>query len=407
MEFLRAPDEKQFRLVAVVFGAGFFLSVVFHYLMAGYFHQGYPESTFLYRPDDQFGDFTNMFLIVKDGNPYHSSHWFSSNYFPLANLFFMGFASVGDLHIALILFLGLFLGVYALVVLNLAAQWKSLSIFGVVTIAISNYPVLFALDRANLELYLFLLILGFLYFHFVDKRPILAAVLLALATSMKLYPGVFFLLLLRDPKAKPIFVFLLTCTVATLGSLLMFQGGFFENLRWMADALAAFTVSSNGPQALQHNSSLAGLLALGYYVAGKLFWQMPLDRPDSFAVTSEFSNVYTVLVVLAFLVLAYGVISRKLTAVDSILGLTIAMVLFPVVSYDYKLIYFLIPLTLSLTQNQNRVPLVLLTLLMVPKDYLVIKADITIAVVLNSMIQLVLLGMVYWRLFKPTAERLR
>lgn len=358
---------------------GVLVAFCFHYAMSSIFEKGYPWSTFLFIPNDRFNDFNNMYKIVSGWSPYHSDYWFQSVYFPFANVFFGLFSFISKIKLALTVFFGIFLLAYGFITIGLAKVWGKEFILPAVVLGFINYPILFALDRANVEIYLFLFLLGFLYFHYVNRKPLVAIVFLAMATSMKLYPGIFILLYLREKQFREIAVFLGICMILTIGSLALFEGGIVNNIVWMLDSLKAFSQTYIGPQLIQHSISLWSVVLLA--VGGiRLILGF---REDPFAVFPGLEWAYLAFVLIVFIWSAWLIVRQRGEVFDSVSILFLAMMLFPTVSYDYKLLYALIPMAMSLFYSRRRTEIALWGLILLPKAYWPMISDITISVAIN------------------------
>ena len=99
-------------MLAFIVMLGFVLSVFKHYILGAYAHLSYPYNTFLFTPDDRFNDFFNMLRACKDNNPYLTSYWLKSVYFPAANTFFYVFGLIRNELLSLGVYIGVFLIAY-------------------------------------------------------------------------------------------------------------------------------------------------------------------------------------------------------------------------------------------------------------------------------------------------------
>ncbi len=69
---------------------------------------------------------------------------------------------------------------------------------------IFNWPVIYAIERGNILLFVYVLMLGFVFFHDSEDKVIseISCICLALAASIKMYPAVFGILLIFAKKYK-------------------------------------------------------------------------------------------------------------------------------------------------------------------------------------------------------------
>ena len=381
-------------ILAFIAMFGFVLSVFKHYILGAYVHLSYPYNTFLFTPDDRFNDFFNMLRACKDNNPYMTSYWLKSVYFPVANTFFYVFGLIRNEWLSLGTYTCVFLAVYLSYIKKNLFPINSLdSIRNFLIIGFLTYPVLFSLDRANLDMYIFLLILGFVVF-FQKGRFVLSSLFLSMAIAMKLYPGVFIFLFLKKKKYKEIAYTIAATLCISVISLMSYQGGFVENLQEMLSALQGFNQRYSHSAGLQHNVSYYGVLKIitvGYYYTV----QGIHDAATASMLANGVLNVpYMFLVMLLFAFVVFYVLKYEQTFWKNVYLLSATMILFPHVSFDYKLIHLLIPIILFLRDQKvtsfSNVYLVLFGIMLIPNNYLYIRGDISIAVIVYPIIMTVL-----------------
>ena len=208
-------DDKQ-SLMAIIIVAGFFVAALFCYYAlckggpAVDGMSGYPYSTFLFRPDDQFMDFYNLHGV--HFNPYLRLEvlriCFPFLYLVSSVIFLAG----GTWGFAL--FNAIFLATL------LCFSWNCLkggSNFNtcrdVIIFTLFSYPVLFCLDRGNIETWQFVLLVGLLYL-FGAKRYYAAAAILGAAIAFKPFPIVFLILFLTEKRFLPaVFSIVVACVL--------------------------------------------------------------------------------------------------------------------------------------------------------------------------------------------------
>lgn len=377
-------------MLAFIVMLGFVLSVFKHYILGAYAHLSYPYNTFLFTPDDRFNDFFNMLRACKDNNPYLTSYWLKSVYLPAANTFFYVFGLIRNELLSLGVYTCVFLIAYLSYIKKNLFPINSLdSIRDFLIIGFLTYPVLFSLDRANLDMYIFLLILGFVVF-FQKGRFVLSSLFLSMAIAMKLYPGVFIFLFFKEKKYKEIAITIAAALCISVVSLVSYQGGFSENLQGMLSAFQGFNQSYSGAAGLQHNVSYYGVLKLitvGYYYTV----QGIHDAAAVSILANGFLKIpYMFLVVLIFAFVVFHILKHEQTLWKNVYLLSATMLLLPHVSFDYKLIHLLIPIILFL-RDQQATPfsngyLVLFGIMLIPNNFLYIRGDISIAVIIYPMI---------------------
>jgi hypothetical protein len=235
-----------------------------------------------------------------------------------------------------------------------------------------------------------------LFFHFYISRTnsFLAEAFLAMAISMKLYPGVFLVLYIRDKKYKQIGVTILFCISFSVASLLFFHGTIMQNVWWLLDGLKQFNTRSLGIEGMQHSSTWFCMLKAAGWANGVLHG-FGTGSAYLIAFEKSASFPYTLLVGCIFLLLAFLITKKRVGNHGAILILTCVLTLFPNVSYDYKLMHFIPCIMLFFLENKHRnadkLYAILYGLLLIPKDYLILKGDLSINVPLNVGIMTALL----------------
>jgi hypothetical protein len=372
----------------VLFGTG--ASIVFHYVMAYYLGRGYPYSTFLFLPAAHFSDWTDTFR--------YAQHFLSGQqapfvYFPFAFVL-VAAATVAPAWVGLALLCLAYLAALARLlwreVLNVLPGTHLKLQYGFVLIVMA-YPVLFTLDRGNLEMLEFLTVGGM--FYFVYRRPSSwgAGLCLAAAIAMKLYPATLVVLLLAERRFKAALVAAVGAvvfTVAATGALAALSGqnvaqvwhlayaekGVYQNT--MVDAAAG----------IQHSHTLWGLLRMPALLAGLN------GRPWQ-------PTAYALVAVATFGLLAVHVIFREQESWRKAALMVIAAILLPYVSADYTTPLIFFPLVMFLNSARvSRYDIIYTCLfgaLLVPMDYRYFaelsSGDISISVVAYAVVLLALL----------------
>jgi hypothetical protein len=157
---------------------GFACAAGYHYVQGTYLGQPYPQNTFLFDPAEHGGDFAD---VLRDGHTLNPYLEYSSAQFPLLAL--VGFVlsllpKYAD--IAFLVVVTAFFLLFSTASLRLAT--RSSTATHVIVIALLSYPFLFAVDRGNFELLVFILLLAFLHF-FARGRYGWSALYLGLAIA--------------------------------------------------------------------------------------------------------------------------------------------------------------------------------------------------------------------------------
>lgn len=362
---------KRINYIALIISIGFAASSLFHSFQGFILHRGYPYNTFLFRPEARFSDF---FQIIRQSR--------EISYLPFVNILIYLFEFLGA-QTSFFIFAAS--SIILLFLINRRELLYSL-IFTFLT-----YPVLFALDRGNIEILVFFLLYFFLDF-FRRGKNLLSALFLAGAISIKLFPAVFLILFLAERKFREIFYTLGLVLVFNLAALLTFKEGIISRLQVQMENIRNYGhVYQLGDLGLPFGHSLWGLFKesiynlKGYSQSGELIRQS--------------YNVYPFVALLLFLFVTLYIIFIEKEFWKKVLLIVISMNLLPYVSPDYKLLYFFIPLYLFINSRKkdryDMIYIVLFALLLIPKSYLQGKTtDISISVILNPLIMMVLAGLV-------------
>ena len=352
------------RLLVTIVLVGTLVSIVWHYVSRFYVGQGYPRSTFLYPPQYAFSDWGDVYNGAKEflrGAPWQFG------YFPFAGLVAVT-TTILPRTVGFILMIGLFLGVLGLILRRWVFDCEEhalTSARGIVILVGLSYPVLFVLDRGNMEMLVFAFIAGFFYFTYVRECSWMAALCLAAAISFKLYPATLLLLLLAERRYKP-----LVLTVIFAGGLTAISVGLLAvvghhsladvwqmNISGKEYFQQTMTIEGSG---VGHNHSLWGLVGL---------WEM-LRRE---AVADWQTTLYAVAAAAIFLGLVAHAVFRETERWKLVLLATVPWLLLPYVSFDYTLIGLYFPLVFFLNARRvsrwDVVYVALFGILLVPVDY--------------------------------------
>lgn len=371
---INAPERKGWILALIVI-VGFSLSVFFHYIVGTILGQPYPENTFLFNPHDWLNDFHNIFAAVSAGDPYRKR---ISCYPPFAYVPLIALCGLSSIAAAAI-----FLSGYASMVLIWCyQQLKQFSDYQrlllTFSLSILTYPFIFCFDRANLEILVLAYLIGFVECHrrgHTRGRTIF----LACATATKMYPGVLFLILLKERKYKDILMGGLLTLLFSCASAMLYPGGLFVTLKRFSQNLAYFKANYVHAPILLYNSSYWGILK--YFV-----YRGTSYHPETPSVMIAYTVTCLILTgaVAGYLYLYETTFWKQLTL---LIGL---MILLPHVSYDYKLVLLLVPMFLFVAETQSTLMdnlyAVLFGFLMIPKAYIFSQNGMNPGFILNPLL---------------------
>jgi hypothetical protein len=372
------------RLLVTIVLVGMLASIVWHYVSGFYLGHGYPRSTFLYPPKYAFSDWGDVYSGAQE---FLRGVAWQFGYFPFAGLA-AATTTVLPASVGCILMIILFLGVLTLILRRWVFDCEEHALTRAQGIAILvglSYPVLFVLDRGNMEMLVFVFIAGFFYFTYVREHPWMAALCLAAAIAFKLYPATLLLLLLAERRFKP-----LVLTVIIAGGLTAISVGLLAVVGHssLADMLQAnargiwtfqqtMVIEGNG---VQHGHSLWGLVRL---------WTM-LNQS---AVAGWQTTLYAIAAAAIFLGLVAHAVFRETERWKLVLLATVPWLLLPYVSFDYILIGLYFPLVFFLNARRvsrwDVVYVALFGILLVPVDYYFIPRD-------NSILQYISISVIVY-----------
>ena len=378
------------RLLVTIMLVGTLASIVWHYVSGFYLGQGYPRSTFLFSPGEHFSDWNSIYILAQKfvrGVPWQFGD------FPFGSLTVVT-TTVLRASVGFTLMIVLFLGVLALILRRFVFDCEEHALTraqGIVILIGLSYPVLFVLDRGNMEMLVFAFIAGFFYFTYVRERPWIAALCLAAAIAFKLYPATLLLLLLAERRFKP-----LVLTVIIAGGLTAISVGLLAVVGHfsLADVLQ---MNASGLGNVQQTMVISG----GYVQHGHSLWGLVVGLWKMLrqsAVAGWQTKLYTVAAAAIFLVLSVHAMFRETERWKLVLLATVPGLLLPYVSSDYTLIQLYFPLVFFLNARRvsrwDVVYVALFGILLVPVDYYYIRSDISISVIIYpaALVALVLLA---------------
>ncbi|MDX2470562.1 MAG: glycosyltransferase 87 family protein, partial [SAR324 cluster bacterium] len=356
---LRADIEK-FHLVLISLAivlVGYYFQIQYNLFYADL---RWPYDYFLFKPHLRFGDFN---IIVTQGanlNPYFQGFGVAP-YFPFA--YFTAYL-LNMIHSSLSIYLLFFF--FALGIAGLAKQiQKDQGRFGVVALLLLmaiSYPVLFAFDRGNLEILVFAL-MAYFCLQWRD-RPIVADIFLSLAISMKAFPAVLLLVLLKDFKIKRIIIIVGLSSCITILSAMLFEGGIWKSfLGWQYHYTRFVKEYAVGNSGFYYGHSIWGMV--------KSYVIFTRHGVSNMAEYLHNYNIFSAITLVLIALFAFLKVKKDWQVVFLMVSL-VAML--PPVSSDYRLIQFLIPMSMFFgAKNKEPVRsffyMLLFALLLMPKNY--------------------------------------
>jgi dolichol-phosphate mannosyltransferase len=341
----------------------------------------FPWNTFLFIPEDRFNDFRNIYKPFVSGlNPYSFRTYV---YFPSLTLLMLPFQPLGT--VALETFGLLFVSGFATLAGSLCRQTVGYrhTLTFIASLLIS-YPVLFSLDRANIECLLLLMIL--LAWKTRGTRfDDWGCLLLGWAGAIKLYPLLYLLPDLMNWRFRRLALTAGFAVATTMAGFLLVPGDNAQTLPLLSKNLQDFHTDyvAHGHGVHYNVSLLASVKAAAFFCSDWLHF----DSTRAVAFTEQRWRMIVVVGLAGML--AAGWKLRQAEEWKSILVAVAAMLLLTPVSFDYKLLHLILPMLLFINSprsTQDRTLTILFGLLMIPKAWLFVHNDISIAVILNPML---------------------
>jgi hypothetical protein len=395
-------------LLAIVTG-GIICATVYHGIQACVFGRGYPYSTFLFRPDVRFTDFTDTLEPAKAFDPY--SH--GANYFPLTYVLFHPISCVPWQWSFVVLF-GLSLTTIfiwirrELLPVAPGAPWLA-TLTAAVLLGIS-YPSLLCLERGNIEYLLLALVVAFLAAFHRGKHWQAIAWLIP-AICIKLYPAALLALYLRPRRWRYIAVAGGVSLVLSLASLASFKHSIDEDYALMKNQFGSYRIIYLvGDYAMAGSSSLWGMCKIidrniEISSAARERRRAAIERPQKsqrvLRMLHYFNGTAFVLciAVAAFVALVESDSRRRISL------LLLFMTLSSPGGADYRLLYIIVAIV-SLLAAANRRPrdffvLILMSIVMIPTKYAYLPGiwsdslyqDVSIQILINPLVLLFAFGL--------------
>lgn len=372
--------QQRLSLITKIIFFGLIAAVAYNFIYQGIIqNKPYPQNTFLFLQKDRFNDLFNMAEWCRNMNPYFEPSFLgNSNYLPIANIFFWAF-SLMPKTIALVLFTVIF---SALIYLFSFISIPKTETTGnrhkyAFVITFLSYAYLFCFERANLEPYVVIPIMAFLFFYQKEKHQ-LAILFLAIAAATKIYPVIFILIYVGDKKYKEVALTIIYTVILVVAPLLLQKGGFDRNLGFM---LTGFEVDVNTSSFVGAFEDTGNKMIQG----SSLFSALKiLSIKLSFTIKNMLGK-YFILVALMALALVFYVVFIEKALWRKVTILTCMIIMLPHISFDYKLIHLLFCLYLFINESKTEVNprlnyktmAILLGLLLIPKSYFYFSKIIT------------------------------
>lgn len=224
---------------------------------------------------------------------------------------------------------------------------------------LTAYPLLFLIDRGNVEGIIFIGIVLFFYFEQKNK-DLVAILILVVLINIKIYPIVLATVFLWKKKIKELLLIGVLSILVLIYGLMIMPGGFEKNLVGLVLDLRGFDKK------------------YAYYFWGNSFehtFYMLFKMTNDIIHYIEplfLKKIYFRIAILIFLFSAYYTTFIEKILWKRVMIVIICMTTLPFVSFDYTLIHFYIPLMLffknSSDEKRNNLYVILFSLILLPKN---------------------------------------
>jgi len=416
------PDfrRRKLELTLWIMGVGMAIALAWAAVQGWVLGRGYPFNTFLFNPRFRFTDLANTIVISKFANPYLDP---SAMYPPFAWLCLRALSILpNSIDLVLVFFtsLAVLLVVVAGVLRPVVPQPVPRILCCLLLIG-TAYPVIFCFDRGNIEIVLAALIGAAI--SFLSRARYLPALLcLVPAISLKLYPVLLLVLLVRQRQISLAFYGLLATVAIALLSLPLLSLPVQTTWKLYRQDVAVYTNFDVYENAMLENSASPwNAFKLVLLTAGKVGLLDPVqfDHHDPFL-----RHAYTIYAAGGFLlsaVLAVEVCLVEKEFLRCAAALLLLMSMSAPAGGDYRLLHDGVALVclimLRTRRTHDQLAVILLALIMIPKREVILTfaglsesgfADVSAHVFLDPILALAaLLLLVYDCPFHAGWSRLR
>lgn len=323
---------------------GFLLAVIFHYSAHQFFYLDYPWNSPFVESSDRFNDWYNSVFSASTMDPYYKYGAATSAYFPFSYIL-LRIAVYANKYMSLLIYfcisavlmglgIGLFIQLkFTPVIKKVKIKLKCNSLILLICSICLSYPLIFALDRANLDVWVAGLVMIYVA-TFRSKYYVWGLISLSIAISMKGYPLAFLLLTIADRKYWLSMWTIFVAIGLTVLSLLYFNGGFIHNLTgWMNGLKSYNELYVFGFSSIYYSADPYNGLR---YILSSLLNRL-LNNDERYLLLSIYNIVSFIFAILCviFILCTNVMLWRKVMAV------CLLAILFPNIAIHYKLLLLL------------------------------------------------------------------
>lgn len=338
---MNLEEWNRYRRLFIFISAFLVFNIFYHYFVLGYvFNLSWPYNSFLFDGNDRFNDWFNPVAAVSTGEPYHR-YRAAPSYFPFAYLIMLPATLVSKQASLAYYFFLCFISFSIFLKYFVKYKFQSYKLNNIVMIiflVLFSYPVIFSLDRGNLDFLAAFLVGVFLLKVHYDKPDFTAIICISIATSLKGFPGAFALILLFNRQNREFLYVSLTCIIFFLAGLAVFDGGIFYTLDGFFSGQKVFNkLYTLGPHSMHYASDPFTVLKFINKAAGYLF-NYQASIKNQYLV--DVRNIFYAYMIFSTFCFGYVIVRLYKKDMDFeyiVLILAILSCLFPNVCNDYRL----------------------------------------------------------------------
>lgn len=359
----RRDGGAQIRLIGLMVLLTTPVAFIYHAAMHAMFPGTFSLPTFLFIPNVRFTDFYEPYLDARLYGPPSNTN---TVYSPLVHVFMTALTHIPD-FVALTLVMAVFGASLALLIwhgVTARVGSRRLRWVYVLIFCFLSYPVLFLVDRANLEMLVFALLAAFVWLYYW-RGSRWAFLPLSLAIAAKYYAVVLLVVLVAERRWRQ----LALCVAAAVAA---------EALATVAlsavSGFSVFQVIANTRYTLAHHQQIG---IAGVWFSHNLVGAFALiDRMTGYGLQSivGFQLALHILELGIFVVVVICCVAYDMPAWKRLAALVICMLVLPQESHDYTMIHLFLPLALigrdGLRCPHKRIIAVLFGLALVPMAWL-------------------------------------
>ncbi len=385
------------------------IGYVFLYFLISYFGFHYYKMVqfehYLMNPIMRFGDWLNDSAVISNNSPYLNSGGWHLNSYPPFTYFqvnLINYLAFGIREVIYIIFLAIF---YLLILsTNIKNRFNLSKVNILFLVLLTSYPFLFTLDRGNITILAFFWL--FAAFCISRKSTLFECVFIALAGATKIYPSIIlFKYLFEEKKKKYFFIGGIIIFLVSVGSLFTFEGGIVNNILKYKELLSerSSSVSFSNGQPLWFTLDLWSFVQILTSVIISIFNLKIESIKNLFGI--DLLSLFNLLSFSLFIYFTYFIEKNKYSDIKKITFYLLSVIFIMPYSYDYHLMFILIPIFLLIItdyQAENKKIFLYLILLSLPKRFLIVPiGNMGIGVTeLGCIINPILILILYYEIFR-------